>query len=891
MQSLKPWTVLALASALLLPAPGRADVRLPALVGRHMVLQRDQPARVWGWAAPGERVRVGVGAASGEATASADGRWSVDLAEQPAGGPLTMTISGRNTIRLDDVWFGEVWVASGQSNMEWPLAQSKGGPDAAAAGCDGLRLFTAAKATSLLPKDDVSGQWAPCDATTAPAFSAVAFHFGQELHRALGVKVGLVHSSWGGTPAEAWTSRAGLGTEPSLRPMVVDFDAALNDPAARRSFAARLEAWESVNYHKDDSNEGLAKGWAKADADPSGWKAMDLPQQWEKAGLPIDGAVWFRRPIDIPLAWAGKDLRLSLGALDDFDTTYFSGVEIGRTGKETPGYWAVPRTYAVPGRLVKAGRAVIAVRVFDHYGNGGFSGAAPEMTLSPADGSGTPLPLAGPWQFQVERALAPKAPDFATQPRYPSPDNPNSPTVLYAAMIAPLTPLAIRGAIWYQGESNADAAFQYRTLFPTMIRDWRRAWARGEFPFLFVQLANFMPRAPEPGESAWAELREAQARTLALPRTGMAVAIDVGEASDIHPRNKKDVGARLARWALADTYGRSLVKSGPLYRASAVEGGSIRVRFDHASGLASSDRRAPRAFAIAGADRKWRWAEARIDGETVVVSSPEVGEPVAVRYAWADNPEATLRNGALLPASPFRTDDWPMLTGPRPPADGRELVEAMHARYAGRWYRDFMLVQDVTRYGDGHEEGRERVTEYISLPGRVRAITGPIEDGKAEIYDGGAFHVYEKGRLARKVDHVHGVLALGFDVYAQEPARTIAQLEALGIDLSRLRQADWRGKPAWVVGAAEGDETTPQFWVEQDRLLCTRVLWRRPTGVLDVEMGRFEPLGEGWIAAELVFKRDGRTVIREDYVTFRLVDRMDPALFDTTTLKTEGPLP
>jgi len=890
MNSLKPWTALALASALFLPA-AHAEVRLPALVGRHMVLQRDQPARVWGWAAPGERVRVSVSGAAGESAASADGRWTVDLPPQPAGGPFAMTVAGRNTIALDDVWFGEVWVASGQSNMEWPLAQSTGGPEAAAAGCDGLRLFTVAKATSLQPKDDVSGQWTSCGAATAPAFSAVAFFFGLELHRALGVKVGLVHSSWGGTPAEAWTSREALGAEPSLRPMVADFDAALNDPVARKTFTERLEAWEAANYHQDASNEGVAKGWAKPETDTGGWTIMDLPRQWEKAGLSIDGAVWFRRTVEIPAAWAGKDLRLSLGALDDFDTTYFAGEEVGRTGKETPGYWAVPRKYVVPGRLVKAGRATAAVRVFDHYGGGGFSGAPPEMTLAPADGTGAPLPLAGPWQYQVERSLPPSTPDFATQPRYPSPDNPNSPTVLYGAMIAPLTPLAIRGAIWYQGESNAGAAFQYRTLFPAMIRDWRRAWGRGDFPFLFVQLANYMARAPEPGESAWAELREAQARTLALPHTGMAVAIDIGEAADIHPKNKKDVGARLARWALADTYGRSLAKSGPLYRSSAVEGGAIRVRFGHASGLATADGQAPRAFAIAEADRNWRWAEARIDGETIVVTSPEAKQPVAVRYAWADNPEATLRNGALLPASPFRTDDWPMLTAPRSPADGRELVRAMQGRYAGRWYRDFMLVQDVTRYREGLEQNRERVTEYISLPGRVRAITGPIEDGKAEIYTGGVFHIYEKGQLTRKVDYVHGVLVLGFDVYAQAPERTIAQLEALGIDLSRLRESEWKGRPAWVVGAAEGDETTPQFWVEKDRLLCTRVLWRRPSGVLDVEMGRFEPLGEGWIAAELVFKRDGRIAIREDYATFRLVDRMDPALFDTTTLKVSGPLP
>jgi sialate O-acetylesterase len=335
MRSLKPWTALALASALALalasalaltPA-ARAEVRLPALVGSHMVLQRDQPVRVWGWAAPGERVRVSVGGAAGESVASADGRWSVELPPQPAGGPFTMTVIGRHSIGLEDVWFGEVWVASGQSNMEWPLAQSTGGTEAAAAGCGGLRLFTVAKARSLQPKDDVSGRWTPCDPGTAPAFSAVAFHFGQELHRALGVEIGLVHSSWGGTPAEAWTSREALEAEPSLRPMVADFDVALHDPVAQKAFADRLEAWEAVHYHQDTSNEGLPKGWAKPETDTAGWPSMDLPQPWEKAGLAMDGAVWFRRAVQIPAAWAGKDVRLSLGALDDFDTTYFAGAE------------------------------------------------------------------------------------------------------------------------------------------------------------------------------------------------------------------------------------------------------------------------------------------------------------------------------------------------------------------------------------------------------------------------------------------------------------------------------------------------------------------------------------------------------------------------------------
>jgi sialate O-acetylesterase len=735
---------LLLAPVLAVP-PAEGAVKVPALVGSHMVLQADEPARVWGWALPGEKVLVTVAGAHAEATADGDGRWATDLPPRPAGGPHVLTVSGEETLTFEDVWFGEVWVGSGQSNMQWPLTRSTGGEEAAGAGCDGLRLFTVTHATSLTPREDVGGQWVPCTAETAPSFSAVAFHFGQKLHAELGVKIGLIHSSWGGTPAEAWTSREALEAEPSLRSMVAGFDAALNDPEARKAFAAQLEAWEETNYHQDTGNQGFGKGWAR--------------------------------------------------------------------------------------------------------------------------------------------------PDFGSQPRYPSPDDPNSPTVLYGAMVAPLTPYTIRGAIWYQGEANAGAAWQYRTLFPAMIRDWRRSWGRGDFPFLFVQLANFMARSPEPGESTWAELREAQALTLGLPNTGMAVIIDIGEADDIHPRNKVDVGHRLARWALADTYGRDVVESGPLYASSVVEGAAVRVRFHHANGLTSSDGEAPRAFAVAGEDRHWRWADARIDGETLLVSSPDVPQPVAVRYAWADNPEATLTNGAGLPASPFRTDDWPALTAPKEMADGRALVRAMHARYADRWYRDFMLVQDVTYYEDGRETGQERMAEYISLPGRVRAIIGDIEEGDADIYVDGAFHRFEDGQAVGRLPTVHAVLVTGFDVYAQDPERTIAQLEELGIDLERVSESAWDGRPAWVVGAAPGDGETPQMWVEKDRLLCVRVLSQRPYGVLDVEMGGYEPLGEGWIATELVFKRNGDLALREDYAEFRTLEGIDPALFDVDNLKTEGALP
>ena len=646
------------------PPAALATVRVAVLIGDHMMVQRDRPVRLWGTAAPGESVRATLAGGKAATQADAGGHWALTLPSVAAGGPFVLTIEGSNALTFSDVWSGEVWVAAGQSNMEFILARSHSADQALAGGCPGLRLFTVAKATAGSPKADVSGAWQVCDADTAKDFSAVAFCFGQELHRALAVPVGLIHASWGGTPAEAWTPREALLADASLKPMIEALDRTAHDEGAQAEAARKVAAWEAKAFYQDTGNQGEPKGFARVHGGGGGWSNMELPQFWEDTGLLIDGAVWFRRDVVLPAGWAGVDLALSLGPIDDFDVTYWNGERVGSTGAETPEFWSVPRQYKVPGRLVKAGRNLIAVRVFDRYGSGGFAGPASQMTVRPAAVEGATLSLAGIWSYKIERSLNPISVDFSSRPELMGVDNPHSPSVLWNGMIAPLTPFPVAGTIWYQGESNASRARRSRTLFPAMINAWRAAWRDPALPFVFVQLPNYQePGATRPlGASGWAELREAQTMTLRLPKTAMAVTLDIGEHGDIHPRNKRDVGRRLALQALRVVYGKDVISSGPVFRKMAREGGSIRVSFANAtSALLTADGAAPKGFMLAGADRVWHWADARIDGHSVIVSCPEVPEPVAIRYGWADDPPNTLRNQADLPAAPFRSDEWPAL--------------------------------------------------------------------------------------------------------------------------------------------------------------------------------------------------------------------------------------
>ena len=655
---------LLLAASLLLAAPlAHATVRLPALVGSHMVLQRVRLVPVWGWAAPGEQVSVTFrGKTYAASLPDASGRWQVTLPATPAGGPYTITVKGQNTIELTDVLVGDVWLASGQSNMQMPVKDHPGGyqpvqqadQEIAAANWPTIRFFTVNQTVAYRPQAEVAGSgWQVCSPATVAQLSAVAYFFGRELYKKYSVPMGLLVSSWGGTPAESWVSAEGLAAFPEFGAQLASFASkttSLNDD--QRAYETKQR--ELLRNIRAYDKGYLANGqtWAAPTFDARAWPTMPVPGAWESApGLgTYDGVVWFRKEIDLPASLASQPLTLALGKVDDADSTYINGVRVGYTSA-----YNQPRAYQVPAGLLRPGRNVIAVRVLDTGGGGGITGEPAEVALR---GASQTLPLAGPWQYQV--GLDPK-----DQPAAPAPGGAeHAPTTLYNGMIAPLQPFAVKGVIWYQGESNADRAEQYRTLFPGLIADWRRRFGQPELPFLFVQLASFMAAHPEPTESAWAELREAQALTLHVPHTGLATAIDIGEAGDIHPHNKQEVGRRLALAAEHVAYGdNKLVYSGPAYASMSPAGPAIRVKFTQlGSGLAAKGGAALQGFAVAGADHKFHWATARVVGNEVEVRSPDVPQPVAVRYDWADNPNGNLTNKEGLPALPFRTDTWPLST-------------------------------------------------------------------------------------------------------------------------------------------------------------------------------------------------------------------------------------
>jgi len=626
----------------------KAEIRLPHVIGNNMVLQRDVKTPIWGWAAKGEKIKFLFAGKKYAATANEKGKWLIFLDPLPAGGPYELSITGTNHIILRNILIGEVWVCSGQSNMEWPLSSvNNAQKEIAEANYPNIRLYTVPKKISSSPKDDSeAGEWQECSSATVPGFSAVGYFFGRNLSQNLNIPIGLINSSWGGTVLETWASIDAISSIP-------DFQDALKEMKTRD--LEKLEA-DNEKLMKDWTNKlnsddlGNQQKWQLAEFPDSVWNTMIIPTTWEKTGLNMDGVVWFRKEIILDSVEVANGITINLGAIDDSDESFINGEKVGETWNQ----YSKKRVYKAAPNQLKTGRNVIAVRVIDTGGGGGIWGEPFDVFYTSSKGD---VSLAGNWKYNVGINPGPN-PNAQTGPNA-------YPTLLFNGMINPILPYAIQGAIWYQGESNASRAYQYETLFPLLINDWRKQWNNPNLSFLYVQLANYMASKPTPENSEWAELRDAQQKTLSVNKTGMAVIIDIGEATDIHPRNKQDVGYRLSLAARKVSYNQDIVFSGPTYESHSIDSNKVVLKFNNVGGgLVAKDKYGYlKGFSIAGEVQKFVWAKAVIEGDKVIVWSENVGSPVAVRYAWADNPEdANFYNLEGLPASPFRTDSWKGIT-------------------------------------------------------------------------------------------------------------------------------------------------------------------------------------------------------------------------------------
>lgn len=625
----------------LLAIPAAQAVELPRIFADGMVLQRDQPVRVWGQTVPGARVRVAFAGRDASTQAAADGRWSLVLPAQTAGGPHVMRIDDGTQPRvLRDVLVGDVWLASGQSNMEWPIAQSADPEVEAARATDPqIRHFKIPKSWSGEPQAQLEGgEWIASSPQAAPKFSAAAHFFARELRKLTGVPIGIIDSTWGGSRIEAWMDAPSQGEDPAA---LGAFVAALSqdDERALAQTRRNLARWPSLPV--DDT------GWQAASLDTSAWTPIRVPSLWEAVGWNgMDGVAWYRTTFTLTAEEAAAGVALGVGRIDDSDITWVNGTQVGETRMQ----YNLPRRYTVPATALRAGVNHVAVRVSDFGGGGGIHGEPAEVFVQPQGGKARVL---ADWTFHPANVTVALVDDKNQHP-----------TLLYNRMIHPLQPYAIRGVIWYQGESNANTvadARKYRTQFPAMIEQWRRQWQAPELPFLWVQLANFSSGADRGDQSPWAVLRESQSATLSLPATAQVVTIDIGNPTDIHPLNKQDVGKRLALAARHVAYGESLVYRGPVHTQVQFSGGRATVAFDDGGSALAVRGGGARVhgFALAGADRVFHSAEASLVDGRVAVRSDAVKTPVAVRYGWSDNPaEADLINAAGLPASPFRTDAW-----------------------------------------------------------------------------------------------------------------------------------------------------------------------------------------------------------------------------------------
>jgi len=628
-----------------------AQVVASKIFADNMVLQRNTPIPVWGTAKANEKIEVRFNKQIKKTKADKNGKWIIRLNNETAGGPYNLTIKGSNLIEFKNVLVGDVWICSGQSNMEMPVGKPKEWgvsnfeQETATANFPMIRHIKIDREINSIPQNNVnsSKSWQVCDPSTVGEFTAVGYFFAKNIHEKLKIPIGIINSSWGGTNIETWISREGFENSNEYKEMIAQMPKISLDSISKlkvNGFDKRIEALQGGKINAANAINSKDSAY-----DDSKWPEMNQPQLWEQQSLDeFDGVVWLRKSIKLSATDSKKSAILELSKVDDEDITYVNGVKVGNTNRYNSN-----RKYTIPTGILKEGTNIIAVRVVDNGGGGGIYGEAADLNLTLDK---TIIPLSGKWKFQVESIK--------------KSTNENSlPSLCYNAMINPLIPFAFQGVLWYQGESNAPRAYQYRTAFPLLIDDWRQKWNKPNFPFYFVQLATYKTSGNSNEGCDWAELQEAQTLTLKVPNTGMAVTTDIGNPWDIHPGNKQDVGKRLAALALNNTYTIPMVCNGPIYKSMEIKGNQIIVSFDNiGTGLSTPDKYGYiKGFEIAGKDEVFHFAKGFIQDNKVILSSEEVANPIAVHFSWiGDASDSNLFNKEGFPAVPFRTDEWKTIT-------------------------------------------------------------------------------------------------------------------------------------------------------------------------------------------------------------------------------------